>query len=486
MTIAVRVPTLEVRHNNGGNMVKHTWERKASKIFGKLVVCKGIARAAGLPRLPQYVVEHLVAEHVNDTNPHNDLSRIRERVAEVLPEADVRELIKAKLIREGEILVFDKLDVTADLKSKKFVGTLTNLGERDVDIPPFMAERIPRLLTGGVWGAIKLRLVSNGKNKLKLQAYAMSAFQSEVPDLAKYTEARNAFTTQEWVDLLLSSLGYTPEVHNWRSKLLLLSRLIPALEPNSNIIELGPRQTGKTFLLRNVSPSVYTASGANVTAASLFMNVASGALGIIPTYKIIVLDEISHTRVDDISTVSMLKDYMESGQFSRGGRTYMSDASVVLVGNIDVEGSKPDNRYSNLFDPLPMDLQDVAFLDRVHAYLPGWELPKVTNGSISEGYGLVMDYLGQVLNQLRTKDFRKYAHTVGLPTWSTRRDTVAIEKTSSSLLKLIYPHQQWNRSELEEVVNLAIEFRTNVRDQLVAMAPGEFGSKEKPKIFSVI
>ena len=467
-------------------MTTSTWEHKASKVFGKLVVCKGIARSAGLSRLPQYVVEHLIAEYVDDKNPHNDLSRIRERVAESLPEADVRESIKAKLIRDNEVLIFDKLDVVADLTTKKFVGTLTNLGERGVVVPPLMVERIPRLLTGGVWGAIRLRLINDGKNKLKLQAYEMSAFQSKVPDLTEYTTAREWFTTQEWVDLLLSSLGYAPEVHSWRNKLLLLCRIIPALESNANVVELGPRQTGKTFLLRNVSPSVYTASGANVTAAALFMNVSSGALGIVPTYKIVVLDEISHTRIDDISTVSMLKDYMESGQFSRGGRTYMSDASVVMVGNIDVNGNQPDSKYSHLFDPLPQELKDPAFLDRVHAYIPGWELPKVTTSAISEGYGLVMDYLGQVLNQLRTKDFRRHVHEVGLPGWTTRRDTVAIEKNSSSLLKLIYPHQQWSRYELKEVVKLAVELRTNVRDQLSVMAPGEFGSKEKPKLFSVL
>ncbi len=466
-------------------MIKHTWERKAAQLFGKLVVSKGIARAAGLPRLPQYVVEHMVAEHVDESNPHDDLSRIRERVAEVLPEADARELIKAQLIRDGEILIFDKLDVTADLKSKRFVGTLTNLGENGVDVPPLMAERIPRLLTGGVWGAIKLRLISGGKKRLKLQAYAMTAFQSEVPDLAQYVKAREEFSTQEWADLLLSSLGYNPEVHSWRVKLLLLSRLIPALEPNSNTIELGPRQTGKTFLLRNVSPSVYTASGANVTAASLFFNMSSGTLGIIPTYKVMVLDEISHTRVDNVSTVSMLKDYMESGQFARGGRTYMADASIVMVGNIDVEGTAPDKRYPHLFAPLPAELQDTAFLDRVHAYIPGWELPKITNQSISEGSGLVMDYIGQVLTQLRSKDFRKYVHDIGLPKWSTRRDTVAIEKTSAALLKLLYPHRKWARNELEEVVNIAIEFRTNVREQLAAMSPGEFGSQSSAKLFSV-
>lgn len=466
-------------------MTEHTWERKAAQLFGKLVVCKGVTRAAGLPRLPQYVVEHLVAEHVNEQNPQEDLSRIRERVAEVLPEANARELIKADLIHKGEILIFDKLDVVADLKSKRFVGTLTNLGENGVDVPALMVERIPRLLTGGVWGAIKLRLTQSGKKRLKLQAYAMTAFQSEVPNLDQYANAREKFTTQEWVDLLLSSLGYNPDVHSWRTKLLLLSRLIPALEPNSNVIELGPRQTGKTFLLRNVSPSVYTASGANVTAASLFFNVSSGSLGIIPTYKIMVLDEISHTKVDNVSTVSMLKDYMESGQFARGGRTYMADASIVMVGNIDVDNDVPDAKYPHLFSPLPVELQDTAFLDRVHAYIPGWELPKITSQSISEGHGLVMDYMGQVLTQLRAKDFRKYAHEVGLPSWSTRRDTVAIEKTSAALLKLVYPHRKWNRQELEEVVNLAVEFRTNVRDQLVKMSPGEFGTQGSEKLFNV-
>jgi len=454
------------------------WETKACKIFKNAVVHKVLARTAGLPRLPQYVVEYLVANHVDARNPQKDLNKVRERVAEVLPEAEKRELFKAELVNKGKILVFDKMDGHVDMKSGEFLGTLTYLGLQGVTVPKKMVKRIPRLLTGGAWGAIELRYYpGQGKKKGVTEAYAMTAFQQDAA-LRKYVKNRKHFTTDEWVDLLLSSVGYAPNAYtDFRTKLLLLLRLLPAVEPNYNSVELGPRQTGKTYLLRNFSPSVYTASGAQVTAANLFANAATGMLGVIGTYKIVVLDEIAHTRFDGPSTVSAMKDYMESGQFARGGRTYSSDSSIVLAGNLDVAGMQPSSMYRHLFEPLPNDLDDTAFLDRIHAYLPGWEIPKITAESISTGYGLSVDYLSQILQNLRDRDFRHTCYELDMQQfipYATHRDVVAVEKTVSGLMKLLYPDGEYTRQELAQVLGFAAEHRQRVTEQLAEMSPGEF------------
>lgn len=456
------------------NFNGRSWERKAAQVFAGQAVSKSLAREAGLPRLPQYVVEHLVANYVNPQRVTQDLQRLRERVAQVVPEAETRELLKAHLMREGSVLIWDKLDVRTDLRTGRLVGALSNFGENSVEVPAPFAGYIPRLLRGGAWGAIRLEYVK-GKRTNAIKVAAMTAFQEEDPSVDIYAQQRAHFTTDEWINLLLSSLGYEPSYYKERrTKLLLLSRLIPMVETNTTTIELGPRQTGKTFLLRNVSPSVYTASGANVTAASMFANASTGALGILATYKVVVLDEIADTHFDNLATVAMLKDYLESGNFSRGGRTYTGDASLVMAGNLDVVGTKPSPGYRHLFEVLPEIMQDTALLDRVHAYIPGWELPKISREAISNGVGLTVDYLGQILHLMRGRDFRAGARQVNISGSLTQRDRTAIEKSSSGLLKLLYPNNAYTEAEVNEVVDLAVELRLRVHDQLAVMAPGEF------------
>src|SRR5262249_44946730 len=222
--------------------------------------------------------------------------------------------------------------------------------------------------------------------------------------------------------------------------LLVLARLVPLVERNVNLVELGPRQTGKTFLLRNTSPRVFTISGGRTTPANLFVNLATKAIGILGTRKVVVFDEIAHTSFgDEDATISTLKDYMESGQFSRGTKSFAADASLVFTGNLDVEGDQPDPRYRHLFEPLPSELIDSAFLDRVHGYLPGWEIPKITTASLASEVGFVTDYFGEVLVRLREQDFQSHVRGVEFSAGMTRRDQVAVERIASGLIKLIYP-----------------------------------------------
>lgn len=451
-------------------------EQKLQEVFGSSVVHKGTVREAGLPRLPQYVVEYLVANHVRTESAKADLGTMREHVARNFPEAEAREVVKARLVREGEVVVIDKAAVEVNLRTGKLVCALTFLGESNVDILEGIVNKHPRLLTGGMWGAYRIKY-KYGQKRNSLVVRGVMPFQVDTPDLGEYAHMRGKFTTEEWIDILLASVGYEPEQYNGRQKMLLLLRLVPALEANVNMLELGPRQTGKTFLLRNMSPSVYTASGANVSAASLFANISTGKMGILANYKIVQLDEIAHTNFDNVSTVSMLKDFMESGQFARGGQTYSSEASLVLAGNIDVNGNDPADSYEHLFAPLPRELQDTAFLDRVHAYVPGWEIPKISSSSISHGRGLVVDYLEQVFAKLRSRDRRGVLQNLEMPAGLTRRDVVAIEKVASGLFKLLFPHDVLEGVELQQLVNFVAEMRQRVNNELARMAPGEFQPK---------
>jgi ATP-dependent Lon protease len=337
-------------------------------------------------------------------------------------------------------------------------------------------EQNPGLLLGGLWGTARIRYAPEADAEHPNELVSFTPFQVGPPDLAAFRAGRARFTTDEWIDLMLQSAGYAPRSFpNKRHRLLLLARLTPLVQPNLNLIELGPRQTGKTFLLRNVSPRVFTVSGGRTTPANLFVNLATRAVGILGTRKVVVFDEIAHTTFGDTdATLSTLKDFMESGQFSRGARSFATDASLVYTGNLDVQDDLPDTRYRHLFEPLPDELIDTAFLDRLHGYLPGWEIPKITPEALANGAGFITDYFGEVLARLREDDFQGETQGLTFAAGMTRRDQVAVERITSGLVKLIYPDGRMTDEERKELVTLACELRQRVHNQLAEMAPGEF------------
>jgi ATP-dependent Lon protease len=354
------------------------------------------------------------------------------------------------------------------------------LNDDRVRVNDHLTEQHPGLLLGGLWGTAKIKYIPEVDKNAPNELLSFIPFQVGPPDVAGFRGRRAEFTTDEWIELMLQSAGYAPQSFpNRRQKILLLARLVPLVERNVNLVELGPRQTGKTFLLRNVSPRVFTISGGKATPASLFMNLNTKTVGIVGTRKVIVFDEIAHTSFgDEDATISTLKDYMESGQFSRGTKSFAADASLVYTGNLDVSDDQPDPRYRHLFEPLPRQLIDSAFLDRIHGYLPGWEVPKITPASLSQGVGFVTDYFGEVLAKFREDDFQDRVRTLGYSTGMTKRDQVAVERIGSGLIKLIYPDGKVSDEELREVADFAAELRQRVHNQLSEIAPGEF----KPRL----
>lgn len=451
-------------------------DQKARQVFGEHVVIKALAQRTAFHRLPRYVSEYLIAKFVRPESWSEDLEKVQAKIKDLLPEVDRRELVKEHLLRTGEVVLIDPVEAKIDLKNGQRWAKVDALSDDKVRIPPQVLEQHPGLLLGGLWGTVRIRYTPEVDPDHPNEIVNFTPFQVGTPDLAAFRAGRAAFTTDEWIGLMLQSAGYAPQAFpSRRHRILLLTRLTPLVQRNLNLIELGPRQTGKTFLLRNVSPRVFTISGGRTTPANLFLNLATRAVGILGTRKVVVFDEIAHTTFGDAdATLSTLKDYMESGQFSRGTKSFAADASMVYTGNLDVQGDQPDESYRHLFEPLPNELIDSAFLDRLHGYLPGWEVPKITPQALANGVGFITDYFGEVLVRLREEDFQSVASSLDFVPGMTRRDQVAVERITSGLVKLIYPDGRMTPDETQELVVLACELRQRVYNQLAEIAPGEF------------
>lgn len=457
-------------------------DRKAHHILADKVVVKSLAQQAAFQGLPRYVAEYLIAKYVRPDTWRDDLAKMQAKVRELLPDLEHREFLKERLLSRGEVTLIDNVDARVDLRGGQRWARVPALGDHKVRVSAALLEQNAGLLLGGLWGTVKVRYAPEIDADNPNELVAFTPFQVGPPDVAGYRTARGQFTAEEWTALMLQSAGYNPAVlTDRRTRLLLLTRLVPLVERNVNLLELGPRQTGKTFLLRNVSPRVFTISGGKTTPANLFVNLSTKQVGIVGTRKVVVFDEIAHTTFgDEDATISTLKDYMESGQYTRGSLAFAADAGLVFTGNIDVEGTQPHPKYRTLLDPLPEELIDTAFQDRMHAYLPGWEVPKIGPDAVSRGVGFVTDYFGEVLVRLRDDSHADRVRSVALREGLTRRDHTAVERVGSGLIKLLYPDGNLTDDELREVVLLACEYRQRVHDQLVRLAPGEF----RPKVIA--
>lgn len=459
-------------------------DKKAHALLGDKVVIKSLAATASLSRLPRYVSEYLLAKFVKPDTWKTDLANIQGKIKELLPDLEHRELLKEKLLSRGEVTLIDNVEARVDLKSGQRWARVPALGDHKVRLPAAVTEQNPGLLLGGLWGTVKIQYTPEADPDAPNQVVSFTPFQVGPPDVAAYRAYRSQFTTDEWMALLLQSAGYSAGAFpDRRTRLLLFTRMVPLVERNVNLIELGPRQTGKTFLLRNLSPRVFTVSGGKTSPANLFVNLSTKQVGILGTRKVVVFDEIAHTSFgDEDETISTLKDYMESGQFSRGSLHFGADASLVFAGNLDVQDDQPHPKYTHLLEPLPEEIIDSAFFDRVHGYIPGWEVPKISPASVATGVGFVIDYFGEVLARMREDSFADRVRSVPLQPGLTRRDQTAIERVGSGLMKLLYPDGNATDAEVLEVVALACELRQRVHDQLSKLAPGEF----KPKTIAPV
>ncbi|WP_437563002.1 BREX system Lon protease-like protein BrxL [Sorangium sp. So ce542] len=457
---------------------------RVAQVFGPLVVNKRAALLGGLERTPRFVTEYLIAS-AKARRADVELAEVRERIRRFSIDADRKNEFISRMMRDGNATLITLLEVEPVPDRNEHIARVAQLDGHVLNIKDEIIAANPELLYGGMWGSVGLRYDTSGA-KPTMVVDTFTPYQLARPDTEAFRKGRARFSFDEWVDVMVTSTGYNPlSFATLRQKLLLLTRLVPLAESNVNLVELGPRNTGKSYLLRNLSSRVYLSSGARATPASLFYDLNKKRLGLLGVKKAVIFDEVNATAFPDPAFVAGLLDYMESGSISRGGRSMTSDCSLVFTGNIDLsaDGVRPRADYPHLFAVLPKDLCTPAFVDRVHGFLPGWELPKISDHLLTDGVGFLSDYFGEVLTELRRDP--TFADSVrarldglrGEGGDVTIRDKKAIERLMNGLTRILFPDGRIDPEGFEAALRVAIELRSRVHKQLTKMAPGEFKEK---------
>lgn len=460
-------------------------DQKANDAFAGRVVRKDLVRQVKVgANVPVYVLEFLLGKYCASDDPaaiETGLKVVRQTLRDNFIRPDESEAAKAELKRRGRHRLIDKVDVRLVESEDKFWAHLANFGSSHVHIPEEVVYKYDRLLGGGVWCQIELMYSAEEDETHKRPFYItnLKPIQIAAFNLEEYCEGRKQFSRDEWLDLVVRSIGLEPDGLDLRQKLLLLIRLVPMAERNYNLIELGPRGTGKSFVYRENSPNSMLVSGGKVTVPQLFVKLSGRPqIGLLGHWDVVAFDEVAALELSDTTVIQMLKDYMESGSFARGKEEMPAEASVVLIGNTSKETSQLV-REGHLFADLPKAMIDTAFLDRLHYYLPGWEIPKFDRGLFTDHYGFVSDYFSEALRELRKENFvLALDEEFALGSHLSARDEKAVRKTVSGLLKIMHPDGHWTRHELREYLELALEGRRRVKEQLRKMAAYEFSRTE--------
>jgi ATP-dependent Lon protease len=458
---------------------------KLKDIFRGKVVNKAYTINTGVDEFPRYVLEYLIDNYCSEETFYEDMEKVVRRLKATFVYGAEAEKIRHYIRENRRHSLIASLEVRLVETEDKYWAAIPAINENFVNIPESIVSQYPMLLSGGMWGTIDLTYDETEIHNKKIRPFKIltfTPFQVSFINLDEFIEKRKEFTSGEWIDVLINSCGINPETMDRRQKLLYLCRCVPLVESNVNMVELAPRETGKTYLYRNVSYYARVLSGGKATPSQLFINLNTGKIGEVGTRDVVVFDEIANTDfTDPKALVSIMQGYMQDAKFSRGRRELLAFASLVFVGNLDVQGKMPHEKYFHLFEPLPDFLQVIAFLDRIHAYLPGWEIPKLGPNSYSKDYGFITDYFCEIMHEIRRIDLLAGVRTRFEIIDSAKtaqsvsgRDQRAILKFSSGLLKLLYPDGNINDDELEEVLGVACELRQRVREQLHLMAPGEY------------
>ncbi len=463
-------------------------DEKVLRVFEEVVVEKSLARLDVVSRLPRFIAEYLISKYYR-RDPVGWVDTVAKIVREYYPDPREKDRVLSRAKRDGRITLIDEYKVVVDLKRNRYYLHIPNLQIYDALVSDAVVERYERILSG-LWGIgvleyrpeIVRAFSSRGKDKIPFTPLILvdfEPFQVYNIDLGSFIDGRSCFTTDEWIDLLIKSIGLNPQVYSVRQKLLLLFRLVPLVEANVNLMELGPRATGKTYLYRNISYYTRIYAGGTISAATLFYHARLRVLGDIGTKDVVVFDEIAKVRfTNPDEMVAKLKDYMVDGHFERGLlKRAHSDCSLVFVGNVELEMG---GVLGSILDYLPSFMRDTALVDRVHGLLPGWELPKIQRSELhlAKGYGFAADYLSEILHRLRSHSFEALVSEIFEFIGDyTIRDEKAVRKLLSGFMKLLYPHGEFDRSELERIARLAVELRQYIADMLSDMAPHEFPRK---------
>lgn len=448
---------------------------KLNEHFGGKVVRKDLTKLVkGNAIVPTYVLEYLLGQYCATDDEETivgGVETVKRIITKHFVHRDEAQLIKATVREKGSHRIIDKVSVQLNDKKDQYEASFANLGLNKVPIADAVIKKHQKLLSSGVWCILTLAYFhTDEKDSTPWTIEQIKPIQVSHADIEEYKAARKAFTKEEWIDVLLQTIGLNPGEFTFRSKLIQLVRLVPFVENNYNLIELGPKGTGKSHVFSELSPHGILISGGEVSKAKLFVNNSTGNIGLVGYWDVVAYDEFAgKTKRVDRGLVDIMKNYMANKSFSRGTQVYGASASMVFVGNTD--HSVPYMlRHSDLFDALPKDYYDTAFLDRLHAYVPGWEVQKLRNEMFTSDYGFIVDYLAEILKDLRKEDrTHNYSKYFELSNSITTRDKTSIAKTYAGLLKIIYPHDEITEQEAKELLDFAIENRKRVKIQLQKM-----------------
>lgn len=445
---------------------------KINQHFAGLVVRKDLVKALkGNAIVPSYVLEYLLGQYcatADEDSINSGIETVKEILAKHYVHRNEAGLIRSNIREKGRYKVIDKVSVDLNEKDDVYEATFSNLGINKIIVGSDTVKKHPKLLVSGVWCIADIEYEHSEEKNVPWVLDSLKPIQLSHFDYDAYVGARAEFTTDEWIDTLIQSIGFNPEVLGRRSKMLQLVRLIPYCERNYNLIELGPKGTGKSHIYSEFSPHGMLISGGEVTVPKLFVNNSTGKLGLVGYWDCVAFDEFAgkKKRVDK-ALVDILKNYMANKSFSRGVESLGAEASMAFVGNTQNTVAYM-LRHSDLFEELPDKYHDSAFLDRVHFFIPGWEVDIIRSELFTDGFGFVVDYLAEILKSQRNLDFsRYYAPAYSISEDISTRDRDAIHKTFSGLMKILYPHRKATDKEIEELLNFSIEGRKRVKDQLM-------------------
>ena len=462
-------------------MDRDTIKQKLRTFYdGKIVrkdLTKKIKEGANVP---VYVLEFLLGKYCNsddETIIEAGVEKVKKILADNFVHPDEAQKILSILRQKGSYSVIDRMTVRLDVKKDTYFAEFSNLGLKDVPISEDYPTQYDRLLCGGIWCMVSLEYeyLEEDKKGNPIKIRNLKPIQMPHVDIDEFKECRKQFTKGEWIDILLRSIGMEPDELTDREKWLLILRMVPLAENNFNLCELGPRSTGKSHLYKEISPNSILVSGGQTTVANLFYNMGRKTVGLVGLWDCVAFDEVAGINFKDKDGIQIMKDYMASGSFARGKEEKAASASMVFVGNIN-QSVDVLLKTSSLFDPFPPEMgTDTAFLDRMHCYLPGWEVPKFRPNHFTDDYGFITDYLSEVFRELRKiqqGDSLDRYYRLGKNL--NQRDTIAVRKMVSGLIKLIYPDGNYTKEELEEILRLSLEMRRRVKEQLKKLGGMEF------------
>ena len=456
-------------------------DQKLRQFFdGKIVrkdLTKKIKEGANVP---VYVLEFLLGQYCSSDDPEvieTGVENVKRILADNYVRPDEAQKILSMLRQRGMHTVIDKITVNLNMKKDTYEAEFSNLGIKNIPISEDYPAKFDRLLCGGIWCIVQLEyeFLEEEKNASPIHIRKLTPIQMPHVDIEELKEGRKNFTEEEWLEIMLRSCGYEPDKLNDRERWLLLARMLPLVENNFNLCELGPRSTGKSHIYKEISPNSILVSGGQTTVANLFYNMGRKTVGLVGLWDCVAFDEVAGIKFKDKDGIQIMKDYMASGSFARGKEEKAASASMVFVGNIN-QSVDVLLKTSSLFDPFPPEMgTDTAFLDRLHCYIPGWEIPKFRPEHFTNDYGFITDYLAEFIRELRKEQYGdaldKYFR---LGKNLNQRDTIAVRKIVGGYVKLLYPDGEFTKEQLEEILVFALEMRRRVKEQLKKLGGMEF------------